>query len=55
MAKKIIVSPGDKFGMLTIVHEVDCDANGNREFLCKCDLFTERYQVPQFTGMFVEE
>ena len=24
-------------------------------FLCKCDLFTERYQVPQFTGMFVEE
>ena len=24
-------------------------------FLCKCDLFTERFQVPKFTGMFVEE
>ncbi len=24
-------------------------------FLCKCDLFTTRFQVPQFTGMFVEE
>lgn len=25
------------------------------EFLCKCDLFTDRYNVPKFTGMFVEE
>lgn len=24
-------------------------------FLCKCDLFTERFQVPKFTGMFIEE
>ena len=24
-------------------------------FLCKCDLFTERYQVPRFTGIFIEE
>lgn len=24
-------------------------------FLCKCDLFTERFQVPQFTGVFTEE
>lgn len=24
-------------------------------FLCKCDLFTERFQVPQFTGVFIEE
>lgn len=24
-------------------------------FLCKCDLFVTRFQVPQFTGMFVEE
>ncbi|MBE5872482.1 MAG: DUF89 family protein [Lachnospiraceae bacterium] len=25
------------------------------EFLCKCDLFTSRFQVPRLTGMFVEE
>ncbi len=25
------------------------------EFLCKCDLFTERFHVPRLTGMFVEE
>ena len=25
------------------------------EFLCKCDLFVERFQVPRLTGMFVEE
>ena len=24
-------------------------------FLCKCDLFTGRFQVPKLTGMFVEE
>ncbi len=24
-------------------------------FLCKCDLFTERFQVPRFTGLFLEE
>lgn len=24
-------------------------------FLCKCELFMTRFQVPQFTGMFVEE
>lgn len=24
-------------------------------FLCKCDLFTERFQVPKLTGVFVEE
>ena len=24
-------------------------------FLCKCDLFTTRFQVPKLTGMFVEE
>lgn len=24
-------------------------------FLCKCDLFTERFKVPRLTGMFVEE
>lgn len=24
-------------------------------FLCKCDLFTWRFQVPRLTGMFVEE
>lgn len=24
-------------------------------FLCKCDLFTSRFQVPKFTGMFIEE
>lgn len=24
-------------------------------FLCKCDLFTSRFQVPKLTGMFVEE
>ena len=24
-------------------------------FLCKCDLFTERFQVPKFSGIFVEE
>lgn len=24
-------------------------------FLCKCDLFMERFQVPKFTGMFLEE
>ncbi len=24
-------------------------------FLCKCDLFMERFNVPRFTGMFVEE
>jgi uncharacterized protein with ATP-grasp and redox domains len=24
-------------------------------FLCKCDLFTTRFQVPRLTGMFVEE
>ena len=24
-------------------------------FLCKCDLFTERFQVPKFTGIFREE
>ena len=24
-------------------------------FLCKCDLFTERFNVPRLTGMFVEE
>ncbi len=24
-------------------------------FLCKCDLFTNRYNVPRLTGMFVEE
>lgn len=24
-------------------------------FLCKCELFTERFQVPKFTGIFVEE
>ena len=23
--------------------------------LCKCDLFTERFQVPKLTGIFVEE
>lgn len=23
--------------------------------LCKCDLFTDRFQVPQFTGLFLEE
>ena len=25
------------------------------EFLCKCDLFTDRFKVPRLTGMFVEE
>ena len=25
------------------------------EFLCKCDLFTSRFNVPRLTGMFVEE
>ena len=25
------------------------------EFLCKCDLFMNRFQVPKLTGMFVEE
>ncbi|MCR5625027.1 MAG: ARMT1-like domain-containing protein [Lachnospiraceae bacterium] len=25
------------------------------EFLCKCDLFTDRFNVPRLTGMFVEE
>lgn len=24
-------------------------------FLCKCELFTRRFRVPQFTGIFVEE
>lgn len=24
-------------------------------FLCKCDLFVERFEVPQFTGMLIEE
>ncbi|WP_273476955.1 damage-control phosphatase ARMT1 family protein [Faecalicoccus acidiformans] len=24
-------------------------------FLCKCDLFTERFQVPKYSGIFVEE
>lgn len=24
-------------------------------FLCKCDLFTSRFQVPKLTGMFIEE
>ncbi len=24
-------------------------------FLCKCDLFTSRFEVPKFTGIFVEE
>lgn len=24
-------------------------------FLCKCDQFTERFGVPELTGMFVEE
>ena len=24
-------------------------------FLCKCDLFTKRFQVPRFTGMLIEE
>ena len=24
-------------------------------FLCKCDLFTDRFQVPKFSGIFVEE
>jgi len=24
-------------------------------FLCKCDLFTKRFQVPKYTGMFVKE
>ena len=26
-----------------------------RSFLCKCDLFINRFQVPKLTGMFVEE
>ena len=25
------------------------------EFLCKCDLFVNRFGVPRLTGMFVEE
>jgi uncharacterized protein with ATP-grasp and redox domains len=25
------------------------------EFLCKCDLFTTRFNVPRLTGMFIEE
>ena len=25
------------------------------EFLCKCDLFTNRFDVPRLTGMFIEE
>ena len=25
------------------------------EFLCKCDLFIRRFNVPRLTGMFVEE
>lgn len=25
------------------------------EFLCKCDLFTNRFKVPRLTGMFIEE
>ena len=25
------------------------------EFLCKCDLFTKRFNVPRLTGMFIEE
>ncbi len=24
-------------------------------FLCKCDMFMDKFQVPQFTGMFIEE
>ena len=24
-------------------------------FLCKCDLFTERFNVPRLTGVFIEE
>jgi hypothetical protein len=25
------------------------------EFLCKCELFTSRFNVPKLTGIFIEE
>lgn len=32
-----------------------CDRTVFYSFLCKCDLFTSRFQVPKYTGMFVEK
>lgn len=31
----------------------DCQRDAFYSFLCKCDLFTTRFQVPKLTGMFV--
>lgn len=36
MGKRIKVNPGDKFGMLTVIREVEKRAK-KRYFLCKCD------------------
>lgn len=32
-----------------------CGKNIYYSFLCKCDLFTDRFRVPKYTGMFVKE
>lgn len=39
---------GNYESLATSGHHIFCS------FLCKCDLFTERFQVPKLTGMFTE-
>lgn len=38
--KKPVVSPGDKFGRLTVIQEVEPDRHGFRMFKCQCDCGT---------------
>jgi hypothetical protein len=36
MKRKIIVTPGDVFGLLTVVKEVESASNGDRMIFCAC-------------------
>lgn len=38
--KKSIVNPGDRFGRLTVIEEVEQDRHGFRMFKCRCDCGT---------------
>ncbi|MCR4789268.1 MAG: hypothetical protein K5888_11860 [Lachnospiraceae bacterium] len=50
LAKALIMARVGNYIDFGAMNYVDQD-----EFLCKCDLFTSRFEVPRLTGIFTEE
>lgn len=42
MSKKIEINPGDRYGHLTVIKEVEKNKHGLRQMLCKCDCGNEK-------------